>query len=118
MKAQKYRHRVHIQEPTDSQNPTTGKITRSWATFYLDSSTPLDNYPAEVLTGPGKELHAAGTKLAETTARMNFRWFPGLRPDMRIIWDSVTYEIVSIERDATGRREYRLRCKEGLTDGT
>lgn len=114
----KYRHRIHIQEPIDSQNQTTGAITRTWNTFSLDSDTPLDSVRAEVLTGPGRELHAAGTKLAETAARINFRWFPGLREDMRILWDDKVYDILSIDRDATGRREYRLRCKDGLSDGS
>lgn len=114
----KYRHRVEIQEATDDQDEETGTITRTWSTVYLDTDLPLDAVPAEVLTGPGRELHAAGTKLAETTARINLRWFPGLREDMRILWDGKVYDILSIETDSTARREYRLRCKDGLSDGS
>jgi head-tail adaptor len=117
MLSQRLRHRIHIQEPVDTQDPVTGDVTRTWATFALDSDTPLDSVPAEVLTGPGREIHAAGTKLAETTARINMRWFPGLREDMRILWLDSVYDIVSIEMDATARREYRIRVRDGASDG-
>jgi head-tail adaptor len=117
IKSGKYRHRVHIQERIDAQHPTTGVVTQTWETFGLDSDHPLDNVPAEILTGPGREMHAAGTKLAETTARINMRWFPGLREDMRILWLDSVYDIVSIEMDATARREYRIRVRDGASDG-
>lgn len=110
-----YRHRIHIQEPVDTQDATTGIITRTWETVTV-GSTELDAVPAEVLTGPGRELHAAGTKLAETTLRVAFRWFPDLSEEMRVIWDSKAYDIISIETDATARHEYRLRLKGGLAD--
>ena len=113
----KYRHRVEIQEPVDVQDSETGAMTRTWATVYLDSDTPLDSVPAEVLTGPGREMAAAGTKLAETMARVHMRWFPGLRPDMRIIWEGQPMDIISIETDATARREYWAKVKSGITDG-
>lgn len=114
----KYRHRIHIQERIDVPDSETGAVEWTWSTVYLDSDTPLDSVPAEVLTGPGRELHAAGTKLAETTARISFRWFPGLLATMRILWDGKVYDIISIETDATARREYRLRVKDGLSDGS
>jgi head-tail adaptor len=114
----RYRHRIHIQEPIDTQDPVDGSIARTWETVYWDSDTPLDDVPCEVLTGPGRELHSADTKLAETTARINVRWFEGLLPTMRILWDGKVYDILSIETDVTARREYRLHCKDGLTDGS
>jgi head-tail adaptor len=118
MQPGRLRHRIHIKRPVDTQNGTTGVITRTWSTVYLDSDTPLDSVPAEVLTGQGRELHSAGTKLAESTARIRFRWFSGLEPDMRIEWDSRVFDILSIETDATARREYRLHVKDGLSDGS
>lgn len=111
-------HRIHLQERMETTDSETGARSYVWTTVYLDSDTPLSALPAEVLDGPGREVHAANTKLAEADARINFRWFPGLRADMRILWDGNIYDIVSIGKDATGRREYRLRVKSGLTDGT
>lgn len=113
----RYRHRVEIQEKVEEQD-SDGAVSWVWQTLELDSNTPLNAVPAEVLTGPGREPNLADTKLAETTARINLRWFPGLLPTHRIIWDGRTYEIISIETDATARRSYRVRCKDGLTDGS
>lgn len=116
MEAQRYRHRVEIQEKIEAQDPTTGDISFFWATVYLDSDTPLDSVPAEVLTGPGREFNSADATQAEVTARIQMRWFPGLLPAMRILWDGNPYEIVSIETDATARREYRVKCTTGVVD--
>lgn len=112
MLAQRLRHRVAVQQKTEVQDGTTGDISWSWSNV-----TGLSSVPAEVLTGPGREFNAADAKQAETTARINMRWFSGLLPTMRVVWDGRYYDILSIETDATGRREYRLRCKEGLSDG-
>ena len=113
----RYRHRIAVQEKIESQDPTTGEITYTWQNVSLDSDTELDAVPAEVLTGPGKEFLSADAKQAETTARINFRWFAGLLPTMRIVWDGQNLDILSIETDATARREYRLRCSQGVNDG-
>lgn len=117
MQAQRYRHRIEFQRKVETQNPQTGAISYTWQTVWLDSDTPLNAVPAEVLTGPGRELYAADAKQAETTARINLRWFPGLLPTWRVLWDGKVYDITSIETDATARREYRLRCKDGVNDG-
>lgn len=116
--AHKYRHRVHIQEKLEEQDSETGAVTYVWSTVQLDSDTLLDSVPAQVLTGAGREPHLADTKLAETSARINMRWFPDLLPTMRILWDGKAFDIISIETDDTARREYRLRCKDGVTDGS
>lgn len=119
MEAQRYRHRVHLQEKVEVRNPVTGSVTHSWQTFYIDgnSDSPADELPAEVLTGPGKEPIAADAKQSETAARITMPWFPGLLPTMRILWDGFVYDITSIELDRTARMQYRVTCKDGLTDG-
>lgn len=112
MLAHRLRHRVEFQEQVATQDPTSGAVIHSWQTAYLETGEPLDSVPAEVLTGPGREFRESGTTQAETTARINLRWFPGLSPKWRIIWDGKTYNITSIETDATARREYWLRCTD------
>lgn len=118
MLAHRLRHRVEIQEQIETQNQTTGDITYTWSTVYLDSDTPLDAVPAEVLTGPGREFNGGDTKQAETDARINIRWFAELDQKMRIVWDGKNYDITGMETDTTARREWRLRCKEGVSDGS
>lgn len=110
MMSARLRHRVDIEEYVEDQDSVTGEIVRQWVMF-------IDSVPAEVLTGPGSERMVSAVKHAETTARIVLRWFPGLLPTHRIIWQDKIYDILSIETDATGRRDYRLRVKDGLTDG-
>lgn len=112
-----YRHRVAIQAKVETQDSETGDVSHTWENLWLDSETELAAVPAQVLTGPGREFNAADAKQAETTARVNFRWFPGLDETMRIVWEGKLYDILSIELDETARREYRLRCRDGVTDG-
>lgn len=111
MLTQRLRHRVTVQQKVTTQDGNTGAISYVWQDYAV-------NVPAEVLTGPGREFDAADAKQAETTARITMRWFPGLLASMRILWDSRAYDILSMETDATARREWRLRCKDGPTDGS
>lgn len=112
MLAHRLRHRITIQKPDRIQDPNTGAMINGWAT--VEGMTAV---PAEVLTGPGREFRASGAVQAETAARINLRWFPGLLESWRILWDGKTFDIGSIETDATGRREYRLVCKAGVSNG-
>lgn len=120
MLTQRLRHRIAIQEwKITGQDPVTGAEIGSWVPYELNEK-PLDNVPAEVLTGPGKEFVAADAKQAQTTARINIRWFPIDRLALyrlRILWDGRVYNIVSAETDVTARREWRLRCEDGVNEG-
>jgi len=110
MLAYRLRHRVTVQELVEVQNTTTGAVTREWENFLAD-------IPAEVLTGAGREFVQSGATQSEIAARINMRWFPGLTQKHRIVWDTNIYNILSIETDMTGRQEYRLKCKAGVSDG-
>jgi len=118
MLAARLRHIVKIEEPVETQDPVTGVVDVTWQTVMLDSNTPLDEVPAEVLTGPGREFYQSGAEQSSTKARINIRWFAGLDQKMRIVWDGKTYNIKSFETDVTGRREYRITCgDEGVNQG-
>lgn len=117
MLAHRLRHRVEVQEQVELQDSNTGAVSISWQTVWLDSNTSLESVPAEVLTGAGKETIEGDARQAETAARINMRWFPGLTEAMRILWDGKVFNIKTIETDATARREYRLRCTAGMNDG-
>ena len=117
MLSYRLRHRIEIQEKVESgRNPETGGQLFSWQTLVV-SGTAMISVPAEVLTGPGRESRAAGAVQAETDARINLRWFPGLNQAMRILWDGRIYNIDGMATDRTGRQEWRLTCKEGVNDG-
>lgn len=104
------RHRVTVQRRVDSTNVSAGVVTYVWQNLHVD-------VPAEVLTGPGREAYAAGGKFAEADARITMRYVPDLRPEDRVVWRGVAYDIVSIETDATAARDYRLRCKASANNG-
>lgn len=110
MLTQRLRHQVTVQQQVPEYTSGGETIGYDWDDLH-------ENVPAEVLTGPGREFNAADAKQAETTARITLRWFPGLLPTMRIVWEGKAFDILSIETDATARKEYRLRCKEGTNDG-
>ena len=116
MLSYRLRHRVEIQENDRTQNPSTGAMQDNWQTLTV-GSTLMDSVPAEVLTGPGREFRAADALQAVTDARINLRWFPGLRQDMRILWDGRIYDITGMATDRTGRQEWRLTCQEGANNG-
>ncbi|WP_454674845.1 head-tail adaptor protein [Achromobacter pestifer] len=119
MLAYRLRHRVTFQKLVIEQD-SEGRRTEAWHNVWLDSNTELADVPAEVLTGPGKELQAGNTTQAETSARINVRWFPAAEEEMaqwRILWDGRVYGIQSMETDRTARREWRLRCIAGPAKG-
>lgn len=73
MLAYRMRHRIQFQRQVHTQDPDTGEETTTWETVLFSGHADL---PAEVLTGPGREFIAADATQAETTARINCRWFP------------------------------------------
>lgn len=116
MLAYRLRHRITFQRPVNVRDPDTGLDATDWVTAEANG-VPLVDVPAEVLTGPGREQVAAGSNQASTAARINLRWFPGLVQGWRILSDGRVFDIQGIETDITGRREWRLQCVDGLSDG-
>lgn len=117
MLSHEFRHRVDIQERTDTQDATTGELTTTWASYVLNSNVTLSSVPAKVITAFGREFRESGVDQGETKAIMFVRWFPGLTQKMRIVWDSKTYNIKTYETDFTARRWYRIECTEGVNEG-
>jgi SPP1 family predicted phage head-tail adaptor len=111
-------HRITFQEPIESKD-SEGYPTVEWDNVWLDSDTELADVPAEVLTGPGREFPQSGQIQADIAARIRCPWFPGgINSAWRILWDGFVFNIDGIpDLDATGRREYRIKCKAGVNDG-
>lgn len=118
MLSYRLRHVIRLQSPIETQDPVTGEINISWQNIELSPGKP--DIPAEVLTGPGRELVAASSKHSEADARINIRWFPISQHALykcRAIWEEQVYSITSVETDITARQEWRLRCKAGVSNG-
>jgi len=111
----RYRHRITIQQRAEARGGA-GEVIVTWVDAF-PAATALGGIPAEVLTGPGRELRAAGGEEGETAARINFREMPGVDQAQRVLWNGFVFNIRSIEFDATAKREIRLMCTAGVNDG-
>lgn len=107
------RHRVAVQASTTYRD-TNGDRVQEWADV-----AGLENVPAEVLTGAGREAQAAGQDQTIVAARVTVRWQSALAAPrgMRIVHGSAIYHIETFYTDATGRRWLTLVCSEGARDG-
>lgn len=111
MLAYRLRHRVSIEELITAKGPD-GRV-ESWQILALDSDTVFDAVPAEVLTGPGREVIASGAPQESGVARVTIRWFPISDERLgrcRLVWNGRAYRIESVETDRTARQEWRLRA--------
>jgi len=123
MLAYRLRHRVTFEHEAAAVRDADGYLvpgSGGWQVVVLPDGTRLENIPAEVLTGPGREFQASASTQSETAARINLRWFPAAERDMaawRVLWDGRIYNVQSVETDATARREWRLRCVAGTSEG-
>lgn len=124
MQAHRLRHRVTFQRYYDVEKDGDGYAipgTGGYQTVVLPSGLKLENVPAEVLTGPGREWIASGAKQSEVSGRINLRWFPSTEKELaawRVLWDGRIYNITSATTDATSRREWRLLVVDGPTEGS
>lgn len=111
--AGKYRHRIAFQRQITARDDD-GVLTVSW-----DTVPGLGDVPAAVLTGPGREAVQSGQMQSNVAARIQCMWFPGgIDASWRIIWGDQVFAILGIpDMDATARREYRITCSAGITDG-
>lgn len=123
MLAYRLRHRVTFEAKGDPVRDENGYIvpgSGGWQTVVLDDGSRLEDVPAEVLTGPGREFQGGNATQAEVGARVNVRWFPTsptLLASWRLRWDGQILNIQSAETDATARREWRLRCVDEPSEG-
>lgn len=109
MLSHRLRHRVQFQALTETRNTATGERIKNWLPA-VAGGVQLVSVPAEVLTGSGKEAVKNASPTADIAARINVRWFPGLDPSWRIVWDGLIFNIASWDTDIAARREYRIKC--------
>lgn len=107
MKAGKLRHRIEIQDYTESQDGTTGAVTKSWSTFaeVWAAIEPLS----------AKEFMAAQSEQSKVSVRVTLRYRDDLQPNMRL-YHAATGRILEIQGvlpDKDSGLEYiTLPCSE------
>ena len=105
MRAGALRHKIVIQEPTETQD-SVGGPDATWSTFATvwASIEPLN----------GRELFAAQQINAEITARIRIRYLSGVIPKMRVSFGERIFEILSVINLEERNREMELMVKEDV----
>lgn len=115
MLAPRLRHRIDIQEHTQTQD-SDGAIDYVWATVH-------DNLPAEIVPVSGigytRALVSADQTQEPVTVRITVRYNANITGLMRIVHGSDTFNIKAVLPDPSLRRWLTLMCSKGLSnDGT
>lgn len=109
--------RITIQRLTETQNATTGDLSRSWSTLVtcwarVDGEKATDKYQEPL---EADQIQSVRRYVVWVRANINQRF--ALREKDRITWRGLVLDIVEI-RDQQLRGELTvLMCREGLTDG-
>jgi len=104
MLAHRLRHRVQIHSLTVSIDSDTGAQTETWGV--VDGSVP-----AEILPLNGRELIAAQAIQSAINSKIIIRHRSDLTESMRLVNDSIIYDIKAILPDPTLRRYLVLMCE-------
>ena len=103
MRAGKLRHRIVIEEKSVTRTDS-GAETVSW--------TEYDTLWASVEPLSGREMEMAKQIHDEISVRVWIRHRSGVVPEMRISWDSRTFDIVSVINTAGRDIKMQLMCRE------
>lgn len=109
MQAGRLRHRVNIEQVTETRDADGGVVT-SWATLH-------SKVPAEIVPLSGREFVAAQAAQAGITARLTIRYMAGITPKMRVVHGSDIYNIEAVLPDPTLRRHLTLMVSTGVNNG-
>ena len=109
MLGQRLRHRVTIEQVTETRDADGGVVT-AWATLH-------SKVPAEIVPLSGREFVAAQAAQAGITARMTIRYVAGITPKMRVVHGADIYNIEAVLPDPTLRRHLTLMVSTGVNNG-
>lgn len=103
MKIGSLRHRVTLQEYAGSAD-SYGAITEEW----VDVTTVW----AEIEPLSGKEFFVAQQVNSQVDIKIRIRYISGVMPQMRVLYGTRTFSIVSVLDIEERHREIHLMCKE------
>lgn len=106
MRAGRLRHRIAIQESTDTTDAVSGEVTVTWAT--------LETVWGSVRPMRGTERFEAAQICPQATHKISIRYYSGLTSKHRLLHDSRIFGIESILNVNNINREHELLCKEAL----
>lgn len=110
------RHRVDIQKPVRTQDPTTGGTSTVWQSLYTD--VPCAIKPVSV-----RDFIQSRALQSDVTVRIIFRYLDGITPDCRLVGKSGSHKgkvfnpSGFLEDPDSGRRYITAPCSEGVNEG-
>lgn len=105
MRAGMLRHRVQIQQVTETQD-SFGAVVQTWGT--------VATVWASIEAISGREFFDAAQTNAEITHRIRIRYRPGIAPAMRVVEGTRTFDIQAVLDPGGRRRELVLMVKEAV----
>jgi SPP1 family predicted phage head-tail adaptor len=96
-------HIVRVEKPNDTQD-ALGRPT-GWTPF-------VQNVPARVEDISGRETYLAGRFVDQVSHLVKMRYLPGVKGNMRVIWEDRILEIQAILQPDGKRIEHQLVCVE------
>ena len=108
MRAGRLRHLIRIErevEPRDADD--MGGYALAWETV-------VDLLPAAIDPLRGQEAIAGQQIEAQLTHKITTRYYPGIQPDMRVVFDSRIFNIRSVKLLREVRHVLELSCEEGV----
>lgn len=88
---------------------TFGQQSEAWTTVLTARAS------VEPLSG--SELVAAGAQIGETMVNVTVRYRPSITAAMRLTYQGVVYNILSVVDDLARHRKLTMLCTQGLTRG-
>ena len=103
MRAGKLRHKITIQDYTESQNGY-GAVTKTWSDYATlwASIEPIR----------GREFWESQQINAEVTAKITIRYLADINPKMRVKYGNRIFEIISVINPEERNVELQLMVKE------
>jgi SPP1 family predicted phage head-tail adaptor len=107
----KLRHRVTIQQRTNTRDATTGEDVLTWADLYTNVAAAIE--PLSV-----REFITSRSEHTQLTARIVIRYRSGLDSSVRIVHGSTIYNPQGFLADPDSGIEYLTApCSEGTNTG-
>lgn len=101
--AQELQHRIQLQRRTLTQDPMTGEMSETWATY----AEPF----AKVEPLVGREYFAAAAIQAENTVKFTLRWRDDVTPVDRLLYGGIVFDIQSVLNIKSRNREILIMAK-------
>lgn len=103
MRSGQLRQRITLQSKTAIQN-TFGEEVITWVDFA--------EVWAAVEPNTGREFLEGRQVTAEVTTMIRIRYRSGVIPTMRVVYGSITYDVLAVLQPKENRRELNLICQE------